>query len=376
MANPSTDRHPGPLFDRRSLNRALLERQLLLERHKMSALEVLEHLVGMQAQSPKAPYVGLWTRLADFRHEELAELLTSREAVRLTLMRGTVHLVSARDCRGLHPLLRPLFDRLALTQYGKRLDGLSADTVIDAGRALLEERPLTGAALGRALGERWPGLDPSVLAGVVRTRQALVQIPPRGLWDRAGQATYATAESWLGAPLAAASLEAMVLRYLAAFGPASVRDVQAWSGLTHLREVTEPLRPRLLVGRDERGVELFDLPDAPRPDPDTPVTPRFVAEFDNLTLSHAERSRVISDAGRKAVFTKNGQIPGMFLVDGFVQGTWKVTQRRKAATLLLTPFARLRKRDATALLSGGEALLRFAADGAETYDVQLAQPLN
>ncbi|GAA2382275.1 winged helix DNA-binding domain-containing protein [Streptomyces glaucosporus] len=363
------------MLGRRALNRALLARQLLLEPADLSALEAMEHLVGLQAQSPKAPYVGLWTRLRDFRHGELSELLTSRKAVRIALMRGTVHLVSARDCLTLRPLVQPLFDRDVLPVYGRQLAGLAPREVADAGLALLADGPRSAAELGKLLQERWPDRPPSVLANVFRFVEALVQTPPRGVWGSSGQPVYARAEDWLGSPLdGGASPRSMVLRYLAAFGPATVQDIQAWSGLTQLREVTEELRPGLRIARTEEGAELLDVPGAPLPDPDTPVPPRFVAEFDNLILSHADRSRVISDSARKAIYTKNAQIPGTFLVDGFVHGKWKITQQRRAATLTLTPFAPLRKEDADALTAAGAELLAFAADRAETFDVRIERP--
>ncbi|MGK5448091.1 winged helix DNA-binding domain-containing protein [Streptomyces radiopugnans] len=370
-----THASPVPVLGRRALNRALLTRQLLLQKVGMTALEAMEHLVGLQAQSPKAPYVGLWTRLKDFRHDELSELLTSRRAVRIALMRGTVHLVSARDCLTLRPLLQPLFDRGVLPTYGRDLAGLEPREVADAGMALLADGPRSAAELGKLLRERWPDRSPSVLANVFRFAEALVQTPPRGVWGASGQPVYAHAEDWLGSPLdAGASPHSMVLRYLAAFGPATVQDIQTWSGLTQLREITEELRPRLRTARTEDGAELLDVPGAPLPDPDTPVPPLLVAEFDNLILSHADRSRVISDSARKAIYTKNAQIPGTFLVDGFVHGKWKITQQRRAATLTLTPFSPLRESDAEALTAAGAELLAFAADRAETFDVRIEQP--
>ena len=165
-----------------------------------------------------------------------------------------------------------------------------------------------------------------------------------------------------------------MLRYLAAFGPASVADVQAWSGLTRLREVVEPLRPRLRVFADEYGRELFDLPDAPRPPADQPVPVRFLPEFDNLVLSHADRTRVLTEEFRKRLFgVKNGVFPGTFLVDGFVRGAWRITKQRKAAMLTITPWARLSKKDTAALAAEGARLLGFAAAQAESRDVVVSQ---
>lgn len=370
-----SSRPPSPVLGRRALNRALLARQLLLERADMTALAVLERLVGLQAQSPTAPYVGLWSRMRDFRHQELSELLTSRRAVRIALMRGTVHLVAARDCLFLRPLVQPLFDRDVLKPAGRQLEGVTPREVADAGGELVDERPRSAAELGGALAERWPGRPPSLLAHVARFEEPLVQVPPRGVWGAKGQPVYARAQTWLRAPLeTSASREDLVLRYLAAFGPATVQDVQTWSGLTGLREVTDGMRSRLRTARTEEGAELLDVPDAPLPDPDTPVAPRFVAEYDNLILSHADRTRVISDSARKGIYTKNARIPGTFLVDGFVHGMWKIARERDAATLTVTPFTPLLRKDADALAEKGAELLAFAAGECERRDVHLTPP--
>ena len=352
-------------LDRRSLNRALLERQMLLCRRKLPAKDAIEHLVGMQAQAPNPPYVGLWTRLEDFRHDELARLILDRRVVRIALMRNTIHLVTARDCLALRPLVQPIFDRDLSSNHshGAALKGMDLDELASAGRALLEERPLTGKELGRLLAERWPDRPPASLAHSVRGREPLVQVPPRGVWGRSGAAAHTTAESWLGHPLSRDStLDEMVTRYLGAFGPATVKDAQTWSGLTRLREVFERLRPRLCAFRDERGNEIFDLPDAPRPDPDVSAPPRFLPEFDNLILSHADRSRVIAEDHRRAIASRNGMVPAAVLVDGFVRGTWKVERTKKAATLAITPLEPLSKKVRAALAEEGERLLRFVAE--------------
>jgi hypothetical protein len=363
----------------RELNRATLERQMLLRRRKLSAVEAIERLVGMQAQAPAPPYVGLWTRLEDFHPDELARLILERRAVRIALMRNTVHLVTVRDCLALHPLMQPVFDRTLYATRANRahLEGVDTEALAAAGRALLEERPRTAKELGELLQEQWPGRDPASLARAIRHLLPLVQVPPRGVWGKSGAATHTTAEAWLGRPLdPASSLEETVLRYLGAFGPATVKDVQTWSGLTRLGEVIERLRPRLLTFRDERGKELFDLPEALRPDPDTPAPPRFLPEFDNLILSHADRIRVIADEYRKVMASKNGMVPATFLVDGFVRGTWKKERSRGRATLMIEPFEPLAEEDRDALAEEGERLIRFVAEpeGAEAYEIRFAEP--
>jgi Winged helix DNA-binding domain len=362
----------------RELNRATLERQMLLRRRKLPALDAIEHLVGMQAQAPSPPYVGLWTRLEGFRPDELGRLITERRAVRIALMRNTVHLVSARDCLALRPLMQPVLNRTLYSTRANRahLDGMDIEALVAAGRALLEEKPRTAKELGKLLQERWPERDPASLARAIRHLLPLVQVPPRGVWGESGPAAHTTAESWLGRPLdPSPSIEDIVLRYLGAFGPATVTDVQTWSGLTRLDEVVERLRPRLRMFSDESGKELFDVPDAPMSDPDAPAPPRFLPEFDNLILSHADRTRFIVGEYRKALTSRYGMVPAAFLVDGFVCGTWKIERSRGRASLEISPFEPLTREDRDALVEEGERLIRFVVepDGAGSYEIRFTK---
>jgi hypothetical protein len=369
----------GDVLSGRALNRATLERQLLLRRAKMPVLDAIEHLAGLQAQAPFPPYFGLWARLHGFRPEHLSQLILDREVVRLALMRGTVHLVTAADALAWRPLVQVLFDRdLATnTQFASGLIGLDLDELTATTRKLLAERPHTSKELGVALGKRWPERDAAALVHAARGRLPLVQVPPRGIWGKAGQPTFSTAEDWLGGPLEAGpSPEKLVLRYLRAFGPATVMDAQTWAGITRLSEVFDRLRPRLRKFRDEDGRDLFDLPDAPRPDPATPAPPRFLGPFDQMILSYADRSRVLSEDHRKLVITHNGLVKGTLLVDGSVGGLWEITRRQGAATLLVSQFTgaskrgTLSKRDTDSLASAGARLLKFAEPGADTHDVR------
>ncbi len=354
------------MISRHALNRATLDRQLLLRRHTMPALQAVEHLVGLQAQAPFPPYFGLWSRLDGFRPEELARLLEQREVVRIVLMRGTVHLVSAADGLTLRPLTQPLLTHYLLNAYGKTMASPDLEAVVATGRRMLAEGPLTGAQLGAKLVEHYPDTGAADLSQIMRTLVPLVQVPPRAVWGKAGQTAYATLESWLGRePHPAPSLDDLVTRYLAAFGPAGVADAQAWSGLTRLREVFERLRPRLVVLEDEHGRELFDLPEAPRPGPGAPAPVRLLAPFDNLLLSHADRSRVISDEHRKRVITVNGQVLGTVLVDGFVQGVWK----RDKTVLTVDMFAPPTAGQAEEIRTEAAALLAFAEPG-KTHDLR------
>lgn len=357
----------------RALNRALLERQMLLGRAAAGVDDALERLVGMQAQAPNPPYLGLWTRLESFRLEDLAQRIRDRRAVRIALMRSTIFLVTARDALALRPVLNAALREWALGVHGKGLAGVDLDALTAAGRALAQEKPRTFQELGLLLAERWPDADRSALGNMVRNLVPLVQVPPRGIWGEGGPAAHATAESWLGRPLDAETApDEMVMRYFAAFGPATVRDAQHWCGLKRLNPVVDRLRPRLRTFRSESGAELFDLPHAPRPHPDTPAPVRFLPEFDNVLLSHADRARIISEPHRKRVFTINGIIRATVLVDGRVRGMWKIEREGRTAALVIDPFEPLAASDRAALEEEGMALLRFAAADAQEHDVRFA----
>ncbi|MFD9890588.1 winged helix DNA-binding domain-containing protein [Amycolatopsis sp. NPDC059027] len=363
----------GKTLSHRALNRATLERQLLLRRAKMSALEAVEHLAGLQAQAPSPPYYALWARLHGFRQEELSGLLTSREVVRMVLMRGTVHLVTAADALAWRPLVQVIMDRdlLSNTQHARGIAELDHAEVAAFARKLLAARPHSSAELGAALEERWPGVPTSSLTHIARGLLPLVQIPPRGLWGKSGQPTYQTADDWLGAPLdARPSAARLVERYLAAFGPATVADAQTWAGVTRLGEVVDDMRSRLRVFRDPDGRELFDLPDAPLPPDDTPAPPRLLGPFDQTLLSYAARTRMISDEYRKRVITQNGLVKGTVLTGGYVRGFWEIKTARRVAALTVTPFERLPKRDASALESAAARLLRWAEPNAESHEIR------
>lgn len=291
--------------------------------------------------------------------------------VRLALQRGTIHLVTAADCLTLRPLLQPVLDQALRHTFGKRLAGVDLDALTEHGRALVEAEPRTFQTLGTLLGADHPDRDPAALAQAIRCRLALVQVPPRGLWRTSGAAAHTTAEHWLGRSQEVGSLDRLVLRYLAAFGPATVADVQKWSGLTRLAAVLTRLRPQLVEFRDEQGRTLYDLPDAPRPDPATAVPVRLVAAFDNLLLSHADRTRVLPEEYRPRVMTQNGIVLGSVLLDGLVAGSWQVTRSRGTCRLELRPFGRLPGPARASAEAEGERLLDFAAGADETRELRV-----
>jgi hypothetical protein len=357
-------------MDTRELNRATLARQFLLGRESRPAVEVVEHLVGMQAQAPNAAYVGLWSRVADFDAAELAGLMNDRAVVRTSLMRATIHLVSARDCRGLRPVMQRVLERhWAGSPFAKNLDGIDYDELRTLGRKLLAEKPRTRAELAPLLRERWPERDSDSLVYANTFLTPLVQVTPRGVWGSSGPAAWTPVESWLGEPVGEdSSPDETVLRYLAAFGPASVLDVQAWSGLTKLREVVERLRPKLITFK-HGDRELFDLPQAPRPGPDTPAPPRFLPEYDNILLSHADRTRV-NDLKRQIPLPPgNGAMMGNLLVDGFYRGMWRITKE----SLTISPFTKLSKKDTREVAEEGAGLLAFVT-GTDSGDVVITDP--
>ncbi len=358
-------RSEAMVLSRRALNRALLERQGLLERSRTPAAAMIERLVGMQAQVPSNPYVALWSRLEGFRPEQLSGLLAERAAVRAQLMRSTIHLVTAGDCLALQRLALPVLARSFKGSFGRTIAAAEAAAVAAAGRELLAAGPRTRAELAAALAPRWPDVDPATLALAVTFHTPLVQVTPRGLWGESGAARWERTEAWLGRePDAAPSIDDAVLRYLAAFGPAAAADVRTWSGFTGLRAVLERLRPDLVTFRDERGRELFDVPGAPLPDPAMPAPPRFLPEYDNLLLSHADRSRVLAGLGPGLPFP-TGRWIGTLLVDGLFRAYWRIDE----ATLTIDRFTPLAGDPAgtrAAIAAEGERLLELVVpDGGD-----------
>ncbi len=354
----------------RELNRALLARQMLLERRRIAPMAAIERLVALQAQVPRDPYAALWARLEGFRPSVVSDAIESRRAVRMTLLRATLHLISARDALGLRPMFQPVVERMFFGQraFRKAAEGVDLGEVADVFRARLEERPGTRSDLSRVVAERWPDRD-ALNLGYAMYLLPTVQTTPRGLWGRSGRAAVTTLERWLGAPRLrpddGTGRTELVRRYLAVFGPATPADFATWSGLAGTRDAFDELRPHLRTFRDERGRELFDVPRAPLPHPDTPAPVRFLPEFDNVLLGHDDRSRIVPEGVRQ--WTEVGW--GLVLVDGFVTARWKLGR----GLLAVQPFRDVTHAERKEIESEGTALFGFLReDGAA--DVRIESP--
>jgi Winged helix DNA-binding domain len=358
-----------PVLSRRVLNRTLLTRQLLLERVERPAAELIEHLVGMQAQEPPDPYVAMWTRVSGFDPHELSELIAARGAVRMGHLRGTLHLVTARDALAQYPILADVMARSwRSSPFVKRLVGVDMERVLARAREVVEERPRTPSELGAALAPEWPDRDSTSLAYAARFLLPLVQVPPRGLWGKTGRPTNTTAEAWLGKPMdSRPSVDDLVMRYLAVFGPATVGDIRVWSWLTGLREVVDRLRPRLRTFRDEAGRELFDVQDGPIADADTPAPIRFLPQYDNVFLSHEDRSRILSDGVSVPDLAWRGGV----LVDGFVAAAWRIDRDRRSATMTVTLAQAVSAAQRADLEAEGERLFAFVAGDREARELRI-----
>jgi len=341
---------------RRELGRATLARQLLLERVPLSPVEAIEAIAGMQAQEPRPPFIGLWSRVSGFDPQALRAALRTAVVVRGPLMRGTLHLASAADFPVLREACRPALE-LASRMLRERLAGADLDAVTAVARSALEERPRTSAELRELMAAAFPGSDVRALAHHARMHVPLVLVASEDEWGFPRDPALAPGPPGRG------EATTLVRRYLAAFGPASVADAQEWSGVRGLRPAFEALGDELIRLCDESGRELFDLPDAPRPPADTPAPARLLPEFDSLLLAHADRGRVIAPEHRPRLITKNLRVPAAFLLDGEVAGTWSVTRRARSATLELAPFGRLAVAARRALEREAEELLAAIEPG-------------
>ncbi|MFJ7069942.1 winged helix DNA-binding domain-containing protein [Streptomyces sp. NPDC101115] len=362
---------PPPVLSDRALNRATLDRQLLLRPAPLSAERAVHHLVGLQAQNTKPPYYALAARLDGFEPEDLSRLMEARQVARIVTMRSTVHTHTAADAVALRRLVQAGAVDRELRMFLKGLDGVDLDRLAGLSADYLEERPRTPKQLREHLLQEWPDADPQALTVAARCLLPLVQVTPRGLWGRSGQVALTTARQWFQDAVddnRTADLDETVVRYLRAFGPASVKDMQTWCGLTRLRPAFERLRPGLLVFRDEHGTELFDLPDAPRPDEDTPAPARFLPEFDNLLLSHADRTRVVPAEHRTRTWSGN-QAHRVFLLDGFLAGIWHLDEGKERTVLTVEAFGRTTRAQRAELTAEAERTLRLLGPRDVPYEI-------
>ena len=360
----------GPL-SLRQLNRATLARQLLLKREKVTALEAIERLMGLQSQLPRPPYVGLWTRLEGFERKALLDLYEKRAVVRATSMRGTLHLLTAKDFLQFRAVFTAMLEKSIAQVLRERAAGLEVGRVCAQAETFLADGPRTFEEIRGHLVSLNPKVNDRALGFAVRCGLHLVQVPGDGTWGFPTDAKFALSKAWLKKPSATDEDAApLVMRYLAAFGPATVADMQAWSGLKDLGPAFERVRAKLKVFEGAR--ELFDLPKAPRPDDSVPAPVRFLPDFDNLVLAHAERSRLIDDAHRPLVATKNLQILPTVLVDGRVAATWNVKATKTAAVLSVRAFGAVTKAQREEAKVEGARLLEFLERQVKKRDVTFA----
>jgi hypothetical protein len=288
------------------------------------------------------------------------------------MMRGTLHLMSGADYRAFRVSLQPMLSAGMNAVLRERVAALDMLALLDVAKRHFGTRPSNFTSLRGVLMAAFPHGEERAMGYAVRTNLPVLAVPDDSAWGFPADPEFTLAESWLGRPVDAAERpDALVLRYLAAFGPATAADFQAWSGMAGGRGLFEGLRPQLRVFRDDRKRELFDLPDAPRPAEDTPAPVRFLPGFDNAILAHADRTRIIADEHRGRVTTKNLIVLPTFLVDGFVAGTWKCERAKRTAQLTISPFARLPRKAKTELTKEAENLVRFIEPGADQWVVEV-----
>ncbi|MGI8941519.1 MAG: winged helix DNA-binding domain-containing protein [Actinomycetota bacterium] len=346
------------ILSTRELNRALLARQLLLERSRISLTQALGRVAGLQTQYAPSGYIGLWSRLHDFRREALTKALEQRRAVQASLMRVTIHIVSAKDYPIFAAGIRDHSRKWWLGLQRHQLEGVDMEDVVALLHRHLAEGPKRQAELVKLIEDQgWPRMAWSG-AGLWLD---MVRVPPSGTWERRRADLYGLAEQWLGPSSATEGegLKHLLRRYLRAFGPATLNDAATWAGLkvTALRPVAEALRLRRF--RDEQGNQLLDVPGAPLPDPDTPAPVRFLGTWDATLLVHARRTQILPERYRPLVFhTKTPHSVPTFLVDGEVAGKWRFEKDRVA----LEPFEPLPRALRRAVEDEAQQLAAFHAD--------------
>ncbi len=356
----------------RQLNRATLARQLLLERSDLGIVGAVDWLIGLQGQQSNDPYIGLWSRLKNFHPDDLTALITDRTLVRATSLRSTLHLQTVDDMLGLRPHIQPVLDRMWKSAFGnRRFGGSDVGQVHRAGVKLLNKGPMTGGQLGKALSEKFPEGDALAKSVLLQVKEILIQIPPTRIWGSGHAPLLTRAQNWVPEPhRRTLDLDALVLRYLRAYGPASILDMQSWSGLSKLSENFGRLRDQLVAFEGEDGRTLYDLPDAPRPDAGIPAPPRFLPLYDNAYLGYDNRRRILAEDDLKRVNILAEFRPAV-LVDGIVAAGWAIEAKKGAAKLTIEPYHKLRKKDLPKLEKEGLALLKFMEPESGSYAVEV-----
>jgi hypothetical protein len=354
----------------RQLNRATLARQMLLARSRTSIVDATKQLVALQAQIARPPFVALWSRVEGVKREEIVKTLLDKRLVRGTSLRGTLHLMTAADFVRYRETLQTALDR-GLKVLGARMESVQIDPALALAGKFFRE-PRTFDAFRDHLAEKFPKTDIRAMAYAARLKVPLLQVPTTATWGFPAQADFILADAWLGKPKkgSVGDAQEFVLRYLAAYGPATASDAQAWSGLPSLKPTFESLRSRLVVFRGERGGELFDLPDAPRPPADAPAPVRFLPDWDSVIVTRSD-ARLLPAQHRSSVFQPGLRVLPTVLVDGIVAGTWKIGRRRATASLIVSLFASQTARTRREIEAEGEALLAFAEPDAATRQIRV-----
>jgi hypothetical protein len=366
---------PRVLSDR-ELNRALLARQLLLKRAALSPAAAIERLAGLQAQWAPAPYVGLWSRLAKFAIADLERALAARTVVKATLMRGTLHLVSARD----YPALSVATTRARPERWAPAARRLADAEAIHRATVRYAKSARTREELAQFLESQGVTAELSrpMLWWLIASHGWLVHVPPSGTWAHRVSGDLIAADAWIRSahePEVDAAVQVTVQRHLGAFGPATVDDISSWSSIRSpaIRAALDALGPKIRTFTDPRGRTLYDIKGAPLPDADTPAPVRYLPKWDSTLLAYAppERVRILSEAHRRTVIGKNGDVAQTILVDGMVSGTWAIIAKPAVATITVTPFGRVSKADRTALVDEGERLARFISPTSKAHRVSV-----
>ncbi|MGH2905506.1 MAG: winged helix DNA-binding domain-containing protein [Solirubrobacterales bacterium] len=356
------------------LNRALLARQQLLKRKRVAIPRLLDQIGPLQTQEPKDAFVALWSRIEGFDSAKLKRAAEQCEIVRGSNLRCTIHTVSAADFLDYRLLLSSVIER-DTANWRDRYIGLDIAKVSKAVRALLADgQPRSAREIREVLAPKFPKVHPEGISHCARIHVPVVMTPTEDRWGYSRPPKLMTAEQWFEEPLRKRALGDLLLRGIAAVGPASTADLRTWSGMPGVREALEPHLPELMVFRDEVGRELYDLPDAPRPRADTPAPVRFLGEYDNFALSHADRSRIGDSADAKLLnWSKNGRRAFTLLIDGHVRATWQINVTKSEARLTIMPFRKEPKAALDELAAEGQRFIEYMEPDAASHVVEFAK---